>query len=98
MKRDTMIKYAAVAVVKLLCLATSRVYGQVSVGLSAMDHSYWTISEGTGWLPDGSEVQVGDFPGLTPAQVSTLAGMTGPMIMSTSLKPKPMRCWPPSRR
>ena len=78
MKRDTMIKYAAVAVAALLCLATSRVYGQVSVGLSAMDHSYWTISEGTGWLPDGSEVQVGDFPGLTPAQVSTLAGMTGP--------------------
>jgi hypothetical protein len=77
MKRDTTIKYAAVAAAALLCLVTSRVYGQDTVSISAMDHSYFVNSEATAWLADGDLVMVGDFPGLTPAAVSTLAGMTG---------------------
>ena len=77
MKRDTTIKYAAVAAAALLCLVTSRVYGQVTVGLSAMDHSYFVNSEASAWLADGYVVEVGDFPGLAPAAVATLAGMPG---------------------
>ena len=77
MNRDTTIKYAAVAVAALLCLVTSRVYGQAGLALAATDHSYFTSSESAAWLLDGNLVMMGDFPGMTPAQVAALAGSPG---------------------
>jgi hypothetical protein len=77
-----MIKYAAVAVAALLCLVTSRVYGQGSdtLELNAMDFTYFANSEGNAWLVDGNLVMMGQIQGLgTTQDVAYLLGMAGPM-------------------
>jgi len=69
MKRDTMIKYAAVVAAALLCAGTS-VYATATISLGSADMAFLADQSGA-YLADGSLVEMGQFS-LSDASLSGL--------------------------